>query len=120
MSHVLHLALLLVSPAGQQPTCDATSDPQTCANAFLFPFNRAYQIAILVILGVIGAASIIGGLLSVGRGIAGVSLNLPRAVSGALFTIGSLFLLMVLGYVILSVFGSHGFLPNFTLPQLGG
>lgn len=103
------------------PTCDATADPQTCADAFLQPFNRPFQIAILVLLSAIGGACLLTGLLGIARGVGGGLFNEPRWVSRALAGIGGVIMLFVVAVILVSVFGNlKGLVPTPSLPQLGG
>ena len=103
------------------PACTATADPQTCANAFVQPFNRFFQIAILVLLSLIGGGALIAGLMGIARGVGGGLFNEPRWVSRAFAAIGGVILLVVLAVVLVNAFTNiNGLVPAPSLPQLGG
>ncbi len=103
------------------PTCDTNADPQTCADALLAPADRPFQVAIAVILGLIGAAALLASLLSIARGTAGGLFGEPRWVSRGLMGIGGAVLLFIAALVLVNAFGNiHGLVPTPSLPHLGG
>lgn len=118
---LVRLGTPLARFASAPPTCTASSDPQTCANAFVQPFNRPFQIAVLALLSLIGGGCLITGLLSLARGVGGGIFNEPRWVSRALAGIGGAVLIFVVALVLVNAFGNiNGLVPAPTLPQLGG
>lgn len=108
--------------AGQAgpPSCSAQDDPVTCANKFLSLFDRPYQVALLIILGVGGGIGVLALALLSARGIAGVTLaesnSIARTVTKAAAVVG----LLIGGYACVSLVGSsiHGLAPSFPLPSL--
>ncbi len=114
----LLVVLHALSPAA---ACTPTSDPQTCADAFLQPFDRPFQIAILVLLGIIGGFALLGGLVSLARGSMGGMFGEPRWVSKAMIGVGTSIFALVVAIILVNVFGNvHGLVPQPTLPHLGG
>lgn len=114
-----------VAPADVTPTpeatCNTNADPQTCADAFLAPADRPFQVAIAAILSVIGGGCLLASLLSIARGTAGGLFGEPRWVSRGLIGIGGAILLFIAALVLVNAFGNiHGLVPTPSLPHLGG
>jgi hypothetical protein len=111
----------LPAAATPTPTCDLTTDPQTCADAFLAPADRPFQVAVAAILGLIGGGCLLAALLSLARGVSGGLFNEPRWVSRGLMGIGGAVLLFVAALILVNAFGNiHGLVPTPSLPHLGG
>jgi hypothetical protein len=114
-----------LAPAAATPTptstCDVNADPQTCADAFLAPADRPFQVAIAVILGLIGGGCLLASLLSIARGVSGGLLGEPRWVSRGLLGFGGAVFLFLAALILVNAFGNiHGLVPTPSLPHLGG